>query len=94
MSGRGPALEVRSKIWLEIDGEPVFGGGREELLRLVRKNGSINAAAREIPQKRPPSTSPARTARVVARNRFQLERSTRRRVSRPVNTAARIKPAI
>jgi molybdate transport system regulatory protein len=48
MSGREPALEVRSKIWLEIDGEPVFGEGREELLRLVRKTGSINAAAREM----------------------------------------------
>jgi molybdate transport system regulatory protein len=48
MSGRLPALEVRSKIWLEIEGEPVFGEGREELLRLVRKTGSINAAAREM----------------------------------------------
>lgn len=40
--------QVRSKIWLEIDGEPVFGQGREELLRLIRKTGSINAAAREM----------------------------------------------
>lgn len=41
-------IQVRSKIWLEIGGEPVFGQGREELLRLVRKNGSINAAAKEM----------------------------------------------
>jgi molybdate transport system regulatory protein len=41
-------LAVRSKIWLEIDGDPVFGGGREELLRLVGASGSINAAARRM----------------------------------------------
>ena len=48
MSGCGALLQVRSKIWLEIDGEPVFGHGREELLRLIRKTGSINAAAKEM----------------------------------------------
>lgn len=41
-------LQVRSKIWLEIAGEPVFGQGRELLLRLVQKNGSINAASKEM----------------------------------------------
>ncbi|WP_239026963.1 winged helix-turn-helix domain-containing protein [Geomonas oryzisoli] len=41
-------LQVRSKIWLEIDGEPVFGQGRERLLRLVKATGSINAAAKEM----------------------------------------------
>jgi molybdate transport system regulatory protein len=44
MSDRLP-LQVRSKVWLEIDGEPLLGSGREELLRLVRECGSINAAA-------------------------------------------------
>lgn len=44
----GSRLQVRSKIWLEIDGEPVFGQGREELLRLVQKTGSINAAAKAM----------------------------------------------
>lgn len=44
----GTGLQVRSKIWLEIDGEPVFGQGREELLRLVRETGSINAAAKAM----------------------------------------------
>ncbi|MCM2356730.1 MAG: winged helix-turn-helix domain-containing protein [Geobacteraceae bacterium] len=48
MSDPGSALQVRSKIWLEIDGEPVFGQGRDELLRLIQKNGSINAAAKEM----------------------------------------------
>ena len=41
-------LQVRSKIWLEVDGEPVFGHGRETLLRLIQTTGSINAAAREM----------------------------------------------
>jgi len=47
---RDPAsrLQVRSKIWLEIDGEPVFGQGREELLRLIQKGSSINAAAKAM----------------------------------------------
>ena len=48
MNGAGPLLQVRSKIWLEIGGEPVFGHGREELLRLVQKTSSINAAAKEM----------------------------------------------
>jgi molybdate transport system regulatory protein len=41
-------LQVRSKIWLEIDGEPVFGQGRDRLLRLIQSTGSINAAAKEM----------------------------------------------
>lgn len=48
MSDRESRLQVRSKIWLERAGEPVFGQGREELLRLIRKTGSINAAAKEM----------------------------------------------
>ena len=41
-------LQVRSKIWLEVDGEPVFGQGRDKLLRLIQVTGSINAAAKEM----------------------------------------------
>ncbi|KAF0217265.1 MAG: molybdate transport system regulatory [Geobacteraceae bacterium] len=48
MSGSGSVLQVRSKIWLEIDGEPVFGQGREELLRLIQMTGSINAATKAM----------------------------------------------
>jgi molybdate transport system regulatory protein len=40
-------MEIRSKIWLEIDGEPVFGSGREALLRGIDRFGSINQAAHE-----------------------------------------------
>jgi len=48
MSDRGSGLQVRSKIWLEMDEEPVFGQGRARLLRLIRKTGSINAAAKAM----------------------------------------------
>lgn len=48
MIAPGSLLQVRSKIWLEIDGEPVFGQGRERLLRLIDTTGSINAAAKEM----------------------------------------------
>lgn len=42
------SLQVRSKIWLEIDGKPFIGNGRERLLRAVEKTGSINSAATEV----------------------------------------------
>lgn len=41
-------MDVRSKIWLEIKGEPVFGSGREALLKAIDGTGSINGAAKEI----------------------------------------------
>ena len=48
MSETTPLLQVRSKIWLEIDGEPVFGRGRDKLLHLIQETGSISAAAKEM----------------------------------------------
>ncbi|HBG06678.1 MAG: ModE family transcriptional regulator [Geobacteraceae bacterium GWC2_58_44] len=48
MSDAGSLLQVRSKIWLEIGGEPVFGQGRDRLLRLIQSTGSINSAAKEM----------------------------------------------
>ena len=48
MSHPPSPLQVRSKIWLEVDGEPVFGQGRDRLLRLIQTTGSINAAAKEM----------------------------------------------
>ncbi|RJQ53886.1 MAG: LysR family transcriptional regulator [Nitrospiraceae bacterium] len=41
-------MEIRSKIWLEINGEPVFGSGRQNLLTAIDKYGSINRAAKEM----------------------------------------------
>jgi len=39
-------MGIRSKIWLEIDGETVFGGGRRALLEEIERLGSINKVAR------------------------------------------------
>ena len=41
-------MEIRSKIWLEIDGEPVLGGGRCSLLHGIEKFGSINKASKQL----------------------------------------------
>ncbi|UCD36170.1 MAG: LysR family transcriptional regulator, partial [Nitrospiraceae bacterium] len=41
-------MEVRSKIWLAVDGKPVFGSGREALLKAIDNLGSINKAAQHI----------------------------------------------
>ena len=41
-------MEIRSKLWLEVDGEPVFGRGRRFLLEAIGRHGSISKAAREV----------------------------------------------
>lgn len=41
-------LEIRSKLWIEMDGEPVFGRGRRFLLEAIDAHGSINQAAKEV----------------------------------------------
>lgn len=41
-------MEIKSKFWIGIAGEPVFGKGKLSLLRAIDKHGSINQAAKEI----------------------------------------------
>lgn len=41
-------MKIRSKIWLDIDGQPVFSEGREALLKAIDRYGSINQAAKNI----------------------------------------------
>src|SRR5574340_176280 len=41
-------MEIKSKIWIESGGKPVFGRGRWFLLEAIDKYGSINQAAKEI----------------------------------------------
>jgi len=38
-------MNVRGKVWLEVDGEHVFGPGRLALLQAIDREGSIQAAA-------------------------------------------------
>ncbi len=41
-------VQVRTKVWLEVDGEPLIGDGRERLLLAIERSGSLNAAAAEL----------------------------------------------
>ena len=41
-------MKIKSKVWIEINGEPVFGRGRRFLLEAIDRYGSINRAAKEI----------------------------------------------
>ncbi len=41
-------MTIRSKIWIDVAGEPVFGRGRRFLLEAIDRQGSIRQAAREI----------------------------------------------
>lgn len=41
-------MEIKSKLWLESEGKPVFGRGRRFLLEAIDAYGSINQAAKEI----------------------------------------------
>ncbi len=39
---------IKAKIWLEKNGEPVFGMGRFRLLKKIETSGSISSAAKEL----------------------------------------------
>lgn len=41
----GAIIRVRTKMWLEINGQRLMGEGRAQLLRQIQETGSINAAA-------------------------------------------------
>ena len=41
-------LDIRSKLWIEAGGEPVFGRGRRFLLEAIDSHGSINRAAQQV----------------------------------------------
>ncbi|MDA8083692.1 MAG: winged helix-turn-helix domain-containing protein [Nitrospiraceae bacterium] len=41
-------MEIKSKLWIESEGKPVFGRGRRFLLEAIDRYGSINQAAKEI----------------------------------------------
>ena len=41
-------MEIKSKLWIESEGKPVFGRGRRFLLEAIDRYGSINHTAKEI----------------------------------------------
>ena len=46
--GRQRRLKARVKVWLELDGQYVFGFGLSEILKAVEAAGSIKAAAHRL----------------------------------------------
>jgi molybdate transport system regulatory protein len=44
----GPVIRIRTKLWLELDGELLIGEGRARLLRLIQEKRSINSAAKAM----------------------------------------------
>lgn len=44
-----PPFHIKSKIWIETDhGHVIFGLGRLRMLESIDRNGSLNAAAKEL----------------------------------------------
>ncbi len=41
-------MEIKHKIWLEKDGEVLFGPGRDILLKAIDQCHSLNAAAKKL----------------------------------------------
>ena len=41
-------FEIKFKVWIEKDGEVVFSSAREELLKEIDREGSINKAAKKL----------------------------------------------
>lgn len=41
-------MQVKSKVWLEKDGELIFGSGKALILQNIMETGSINKAAKKM----------------------------------------------
>ena len=41
-------LRAKSKVWVELDGQPVFGDGKARLLHALDQTGSIRGAAERL----------------------------------------------
>jgi len=41
-------LKVKSKVWLELDGSPVFGDGKARMLERIDEAGSLTSAAKSL----------------------------------------------
>jgi molybdate transport system regulatory protein len=46
-NGRITGMKIKSKLWIEAGGRPVFGSGKGRLLEAIDRCGSINQAAKE-----------------------------------------------
>ena len=41
-------MEIKYKIWIEKNGKVVFGKGRDDILKAIDKQCSLNAAAKKL----------------------------------------------
>ncbi|MHC5034717.1 MAG: winged helix-turn-helix domain-containing protein [Planctomycetota bacterium] len=41
-------MKLRGKVWIEVEGQHVFGRGRAALLEAIERTGSIQAAAAKL----------------------------------------------
>ena len=41
-------MRIRNKVWIEKDGELVFGKGRSDLLKAIDETGSLSRACRRL----------------------------------------------
>jgi molybdate transport system regulatory protein len=41
-------MEIKYKVWIEKDGKVVFGKGRDDILRAIDEQRSLNAAAKKL----------------------------------------------
>src|SRR5512138_262234 len=46
--GRILLMEIKYKIWIEKDGKVVFGKGRDNILKAIDEQRSLNAAAKKL----------------------------------------------
>lgn len=47
-AGLPAGLKVKSKVWLELEGRPVFGDGKARMLERIDQAGSLSAAAKSL----------------------------------------------
>ena len=43
-----PIIEVKFRLWIELDGEFLMGKGGAEILKAIKKYGSISKASKEL----------------------------------------------
>jgi len=41
-------MEIKYKVWIEKNGKVVFGKGRDDILKAIDKQRSLNAAAKKL----------------------------------------------
>lgn len=41
-------MEIKCKVWIEKEGKVIFGKGRDNILKAIEEQHSLNAAAKEL----------------------------------------------